>query len=496
MPPAIIDEAITDVLGSTAGALGLDVAMLCQPCPDGSDECLAATHHWLKDVRQSIPDPAAVVAIRAVSQKLDSRDSVWFARPDEIRDTMDRERLTKQGIRAVAIIPLVIDLAGRSQLGALTFGSLTREHEWSRHTIDDLQLLAAIVAQALSRKSHALALEHATRQLELLQARPTSALPRQAVNLGPRRVASVVTDSRAVRRALAQVESVAQTPSTVLLLGETGAGKEVFAQAIHDLSTRRHRPMVRINCAAIPSTLLESELFGRERGAYTGAVTRQIGRFEAADHSTLFLDEVGELSLEMQVKLLRVLQERVIERLGGNGSIKVDVRIVAATNRDLEKAIAAKTFREDLYYRLNVFPIVVPPLRERIEDIPGLVWKFVDELAGPMGKSIRGISTESMRQLQEYSWPGNVRQLRNVIERAIIISDGPILDVLMPEPDAAAPGAPVQTLQGVETAHIYSTLELTRWRVRGKGGAAERLGLKPTTLETRMAKLGITRPKD
>jgi len=251
--------------------------------------------------------------------------------------------------------------------------------------------------------------------------------------------------------------------------------------------------MIRVSCAAIPTTLIESELFGRERGAYTGALTRQIGRFEAADGSTLFLDEIGELPLEVQVKLLRVLQDRVIERLGSTQPIKVNIRIIAASNRNLEKAVQDKSFREDLFYRLNVFPIAVPPLRERVEDIPGLVWQFVEEFAGPFGKHIESVSPESLRELQHYSWPGNVRELRNAIERAVILATGPMLTVHAPLPRSGT-SAPL-TLKDLQTGHIRATLESTSWRVRGPGGAAERLGMRPTTLEGRMVKLGVTRPR-
>src|SRR4030095_14545993 len=242
----------------------------------------------------------------------------------------------------------------------------------------------------------------------------------------------VASDSVAMRQMFAQIEQVAPTPATVLLLGETGAGKDVMAQAVHAMSPRHQRPMIRVSCAAIPTALIESELFGRERGAYTGALSRQIGRFEAANGSTLFLDEIGELPGEVQVKLLRVLQERVIERLGSTQSIKIDVRIIAATNRNLEDAVRDKTVREDLYYRLNVFPIVVPPLRERIEDIPALVWSFIDEFSKSFGKTIGSISKESLPGLQRYPCPGNVRELRNVIERAVILATGRQLVVAAP----------------------------------------------------------------
>ena len=303
-----------------------------------------------------------------------------------------------------------------------------------------------------------------------------------------------VWESPAIRRALQQAEQVAPLPSTVLLLGETGVGKEVLANTIHELSPRRHRPMIRVSCAAIPTTLIESELFGHERGAYTGAVGRQLGRFEAANQSTLFLDEIGELSADVQVKLLRVLQDQVIERLGSTQPVKVDVRIIAATNRDVEKAVAEGRFREDLYYRLNVFPIEIPPLRERVEDVGPLAWQCVREFSKSLGKSIESISVESIQEMERYHWPGNVRELRNVIERAVILAKGPQLTVAMPQPTASRKLQPSLTLRNVQIEHIRATLQSTNWRIRGAGGAAERLGLKPTTLETRMAKLGVTRP--
>ncbi len=304
----------------------------------------------------------------------------------------------------------------------------------------------------------------------------------------------IIGQSEAIRRVLAQVEQVAGTDSTVLLLGETGTGKELFASQIHELSARRARAMVRVNCAAIPATLIESELFGREKGAFTGALTRQVGRFELADGSTIFLDEIGELPLDVQVKLLRVLEQRQIERLGSPKPIRVDTRIVAATHRDLERLIAEGKFREDLFYRLNVFPVQVPPLRERAEDIPLLVWRFVEEFSRTFGKRIDAIPRENMAALQQYGWPGNIRELRNVVERAMIVATGTWLTIAVPAPSAAV-GKRSTRLTDVEKEHIRSVLDSSGWRIRGPAGAAKRLGLPPTTLETRMAKLGLTRPK-
>jgi formate hydrogenlyase transcriptional activator len=304
----------------------------------------------------------------------------------------------------------------------------------------------------------------------------------------------IVGNSHGLRRVLGQVEQVAATDATVLLLGETGTGKELFATQIHELSARHGRAMVRVNCGAIPATLIESELFGREKGAFTGALARQVGRFELADHSTIFLDEIGDLPADVQVKLLRVLEERQIERLGSPRPIRVDTRIIAATHRHLEQRVTEGTFREDLFYRLNVFPIQVPPLRERVEDIPLLVWRFVEEFSRAFGKRIDSIPRENMAALQQYSWPGNIRELRNSIERAMIVVQGTQLTIAVPASTAAAAKHSVK-LTDVEKEHIRRVLDSTGWRIRGTGGAAERLGLQPTTLETRMAKLGLARPK-
>jgi formate hydrogenlyase transcriptional activator len=305
---------------------------------------------------------------------------------------------------------------------------------------------------------------------------------------------AIVGESAALRRVVHQVEQVAATDSTVLLLGETGTGKELFATRIHALGPRRGREMVRVNCSAIPETLIESELFGREKGAYTDALARQAGRFELADRSTIFLDEIGDLPSDVQVKLLRVLEERQIERLGSPKPIHVDVRIVAATHRNLEQQVGNGAFREDLFYRLNVFPILVPPLRQRVEDIPLLVSRFVAEFSRTFGKQIDTIPEESMAALQDYKWPGNIRELRNVVERAMITATSSRLVLTVPRP--ATVTVPRSTkLVDVQREHIRKVLESAGWRIRGMGGAADRLGLRPTTLETRMAKLGLVRPR-
>ena len=299
----------------------------------------------------------------------------------------------------------------------------------------------------------------------------------------------IVGTSQALRKVLSEAERVAATDTPVLLLGETGTGKELLAQTIHELSPRKDRPMVIVNCASLPATLIESELFGREAGAYTGAASAQVGRFVVADGSTLFLDEIGEFPVELQAKLLRVLQDGRFERLGSPETMTVDVRIIAATNRDLEQAVRDGKFRPDLYHRLNVFPIHVPSLRERREDIPPLVWAFVESLGRRMGKVIKSIPRKTMQQLQGYAWPGNVRELSNVIERAIILTSGDTLQVELPSQmqDAAAPR---MTLKESERDQILGVLQRTGWRIRGVGGAAEILDIKPTTLEATNGQAG------
>jgi formate hydrogenlyase transcriptional activator len=307
----------------------------------------------------------------------------------------------------------------------------------------------------------------------------------------------IIGQSSALRRVLNMVEQVASGDSTVLLLGETGTGKELIARAIHNCSSRRAQSFVKLNCAAIPSGLLESELFGHERGAFTGAITQKVGRLELADQGSLFLDEIGDIPLELQPKLLRLLQEREFERLGSNRTKRVDVRVVAATHRDLEGMILEKEFRSDLYYRLNVVPIFLPPLRKRPEDIPLLVQHFVHRFARKLGKTIDMISSDTMEALRRYPWPGNIRELENVIERAVILSPGPVLRIGHHDLSSRIPPGQnsdrSQTLEEVERNHILTTLKETRWILSGPSGAAARLGLNRSTLYFRMKKLGIAR---
>ena len=307
-----------------------------------------------------------------------------------------------------------------------------------------------------------------------------------------RNFGEIVGDSPSFRRVLEQVETVAPTDASVLILGETGTGKELIARAIHDLSGRRERTFVKLNCAAIPTGLLESELFGHEKGAFTGAIMQKAGRFELANKGTLFLDEIGDIPLELQPKLLRALQEHEFERLGGTRTIKVDVRLVAATNRDLAQMIAERQFRTDLYYRLNVFPISVPPLRERADDIPKLVRYFTQKFARRMNKRVETISQETMDALVRYPWPGNVRELENLIERAVILTRGATLQIPLAElRPAATDTTSALTLEDAERDHIRRVLEQSNGVVGGPKGAAAKLGMKRTTLQSKMKKLGM-----
>jgi len=415
-----------------------------------------------------------------------------FASLDEVSSQIDRDSYQALNVRAGVTVPIAVS---GQVVGALGFAMMRSERLWTAETLHTMRVTAAVLGNILARCETDDTLRQTILQIEHSRDRvraETLYLRRESQERTGTGV--IIGQSQAIKNVLEQARQVAATDSTVLLLGETGTGKELIAAHIHEMSARRGRIMVRVNCSAIPSTLMESELFGREKGAFTGALARQIGRFELADHSTIFLDEIGELPPDVQVKLLRVLEERQIERLGSPKGVHVDVRIIAATHRNLEKRIAEGTFRDDLFYRLNVFPIQVPPLKDRVDDIPLLVWRFVDEFSKAFGKRIEGISREDMAVLQRYSWPGNIRELRNVVERAMIVSTGTQLSI--PLPAVAHPaGKRSLKLNDVEREHILSVLDSSGWRIRGAAGAASLLGLKPTTLEARMAKLGLTRPK-
>jgi formate hydrogenlyase transcriptional activator len=375
----------------------------------------------------------------------------------------------------------------------LTFAVMHEERSWPETVVKGFMLIAQVFANALARKQMEEQLEGRLREIENLKQRleQENIYLKEEVKLLVEHK-DIVGQSVAMKKVLALAEQVAGTDATVLLLGETGTGKELLARAIHSMSLRKDRPLVTVNCASLPPTLIESELFGREKGAYTGAMTKMIGRIEIADGSTLFLDEIGELPLDLQSKLLRVLEKGDFERLGSTKPLHVNARIIAATNRDIEQEVKDGRFRQDLFYRLNVFAIVIPPLRERSEDIPLLVRAVVKEFQKRMGKEIESIPKKTMQALQTYSWPGNVRELRNVIEHAMILNKGKTLHVHAPKRAYSETDA-TGTLEDMERRHIVAVLEEAGWRVAGQGGAAEVLGLKRTTLQAKMKKLGIKR---
>jgi formate hydrogenlyase transcriptional activator len=409
------------------------------------------------------------------------------------------ERVKLFGIHSFCFLPLT---TARYRLGTLVFGS-RQDSAYDAADVDFLQQVANQVAVAVENALAFRCIEELKEKLEKEKVYLEEEIRTE------HNFEEIIGESTALRRVLKEVETVAPTEATVLIGGETGTGKELIARAVHHLSPRRDRTFVKLNCAAIPTGLLESELFGHEKGAFTGAITQKVGRFELAHQGTLFLDEVADIPPELQPKLLRVLQEQEFERLGSTRTIRVQVRLVAATNRDLAQLVAKGKFRSDLYYRLNVFPVVLPPLRARREDIPRLVQHFTHKFARRMGRRIESISAEVMDALLEYPWPGNVRELENVLERAVILSAGTVLQMNPAElkptagspvgvgsgdrtPTGEAPSNAAVTLADAEREHILAALRAANWVLGGPSGAATRLAMKRTTLQSKMKKLGIS----
>ncbi len=413
----------------------------------------------------------------------------------------DATSFEKLGLKSFAAVPMII---GNDTLGALTFGATAKEIAWTDQDMADLQVIADLFTNVVARISGRTALDAALSELQ-------SATERlEAENVYLREEISsthsfdeIIGESTALRRCLVKVEQVATTTTTVLIQGETGTGKELIARAIHDRSDRRRRPLVKVNCAALPANLIESELFGHEKGAFTGAVSKKSGRFDLADGGTLFLDEIGDFPLELQGKLLRVLQEGEYQRLGGTETVRVDVRLIAATNRDLQKAVDNAEFRADLFYRINTFPVNVPRLADREGDIPLLARHFARKFATVLGKEVTAISSDMMGRLISYQWPGNVRELEGVIQRALISGEGPVLelpdavdrDIRHDAGDSNEPESSAVGLTAAERNHIERVLQQSRWIIGGSGGAAALLGVPPSTLRSKMKKLGIVRPR-
>jgi formate hydrogenlyase transcriptional activator len=421
-----------------------------------------------------------------VGRAFQSKKPVLLSDLEAKRQTSSEERAFGHGFLSLCSLPLIVR---DKSIGGITVGSLTK----NQYTEADAQFLMEVAKQIAIAVDNMRSYE----EIESLKTRfESETVYLQEEIKTEHNFEEIIGQSAPIRQLLRKIEQVAPTETTVLIQGETGTGKELLARAIHDRSRRKDRPLVKVNCGSIPSGLVESEIFGHEKGAFTGATQRRIGRFELASGGTIFLDEVTELPLDTQVKLLRVLQEGEFERVGSSTTIKVDVRVIAATNRDLKEVVANGTFRSDLFYRLNVFPLAAPSLRDRKGDIPLLINFFLSKFGKKLGKEVRGVSQQAMQNLVNYSWPGNVRELQNVVERGVVLANGPIIQMseAMPRSESPASESAVYTLEQIERNHILRVLNETKWVIHGRKGAAEVLDINPSTLRSRMEKLGIKRP--
>jgi transcriptional regulator with GAF, ATPase, and Fis domain len=496
LPAEQVDSEIMDAERRICELLGLDISAIWQ-WSSGPPGVFVLTHYYSA---QDGPQP---------SMTLSDANFPWFRQlmldgriapisslddmPDEA--AIDRENCRRLGVKSNLCLPLMV---GGAPIGVLGLNTTRAERCWPEPLIKRLQLVSQIFTNALARKRADEQLKKQLVEIEELKQR----LEKENLYLREELreemgFEKIIGSSDELKYVLFRVRQAAPTDATVLILGETGTGKGMVAHAIHGLSGRKDRPMVTVNCAALPANLIESELFGREKGAFTGSYARQAGRFEIADKGTIFLDEIGEMPLELQSKLLRVLQDGEFERLGSAKTVKVDVRVIAATSRDLKEEVGAGKFREDLFYRINVFPVSIPPLRKRTGDIAQLVRHFVDKYARKSGKKIETVPKDAVKALQRYSWPGNVRELEHVIERAVIITEGPVLQIVDYFQPVKAPDAiesSPKDMAAMEREHILRVLRETNWIIGGPRGAASILNLHPSTLRFRIKKLGIRRP--
>jgi len=497
-----VDAEINNALGRIGEATDADLCVFLL-CNDPDESTYKVSHEWNVD---AVDGPVFSGVSLAddypwLVRQLEKKRPLHLANPDDfaLEAKAEFELFERFGIQSMNWEPFE---AAHGRCGYIGLGT-NRAPKWLDFVLPQLGLLGNIVADAIDRQRRDLALEQAFKEIEALKERlaKENETLRQAVDV-LYADDELIGNSHVFRTTMVQAEQVAPTDSTVLLLGETGTGKGLLAHRIHQLSGRSQRPLVTVNCAALPISLIESELFGHEKGAFTGAIVQKVGRFELAHGGTIFLDEVGDLPTELQGKLLRVLQDQEFERLGSSTTRTADVRVIAATNRNLDDLIEQGEFRADLYYRLGVFPVRAPALRERRSDIPLLVWFFISELQHRLGKEFNQVSARSMAALSAYDWPGNVRELKNIIERAMILCQPPLLrmDDWFPGRSESANISILalerngETIEEVERAHIEKVLTACDWRIRGKDGAAEQLGLKRTTLQSRMKKLGIERP--
>jgi len=497
LPVEQIDGTIEDAQREICECLGVDLSALWQ-WTDTKPRILTLTHLFSPPPPLGPERPDGINAEEAfpwVCSKALKGETLVIS-TESMPSEAAQDQASRRGFNVKSSVVIPISAGGGPVIGVLSFDDLQTDRKWLQETVDRLNLIAQVFTNALSRKRSDIELREQLEEITNLKQQ----LEKDNINLRKEIELQhvhedIVGRSQAMQHILGQVEQVAQTDATVLIEGETGTGKELLARTVHRLSDRKNRPMVTVNCASLPPTLVESELFGREKGAYTGALTRMTGRFETADGATIFLDEIGELPLDVQAKLLRVLEQGTFERLGSTQSMQVDVRVIAATNQELSRLAETGGFRKDLYYRLNVFPIHIPPLRERPEDIPPLVWHFVRQFEHKMGRRIDHIPRSDMHELMGYAWPGNARELKNLIERAMIVCNSRTLKVHPPIGNNVEL-LQAQTLEETERRHLLSVLERTGWRLSGPRGAAGILGLKRTTLQSKMKKLGIVRPKN
>jgi transcriptional regulator with GAF, ATPase, and Fis domain len=488
LPADRVESEILGGLRSMGEFLAVDRVTLTEYLPDKGESYVRFSYAQEGPAR--IPPMRVDNLFPWTTRQLIENKVVTLRFPDGFppEATVDRQNAKLGGFKTSINIPIIVDGSVRF---ILTAASLKEDRTWPEDLVPRLRLFGIILSNALFRKRN----DEEIRRLR-------EALEQENISL--REVASlqaeehdIVGRSDALSYVLYRLEQVAPTDATVLLLGETGVGKELFARAIHRTSRRKEKPLLKVDCASLAPSLIESELFGHERGAFTGATATRKGRFEVADGGTVFLDEIGELPMELQPKLLRVLQEGMLERVGSSTPMKVNVRIIAATNRDLEHDIRAGRFRQDLLYRLGTFPLTIPPLRDRRSDIPLLVEHFVRIFSARHSRPVARVTASTMKMLTAYAWPGNVRELENVIERAVIIGRGKTLQLqpLGPRPHGSTAAGGLKTLAEVEKDHILAVLEKTYWRIEGPGGAAKILGLHPDTLRHRMKRLHIKRPK-
>lgn len=490
IPASEVDQEINSAIRQVVEFLGIDQSVFGEFRDDGNS--LQISHGYTAHIWPETPGIILNSIAPNITERLKRGEVVNMSQlPRDIPEgwAEEREYAERVGLKSCVGVSLKI---GGSVLGIIIFESYRKYQNWTEQSIQHIRLLAQIFASALERKQTDIKLRKAFKKIQELSEhlKAENRYLRETIT-SQTSYENIIGKSQVIREVIGKIEQVAATSSTVLLLGETGTGKTMFAQLVHVLSKRKNKTMVKVNCAAVPANLLESEFFGHEKGAFTGAASRKIGRFEIANGSTLFLDEIGEMPLDLQAKLLRVLDDGEFERVGSSHSIKVDVRIVTATNRDLFKMVQEGRFRSDLFYRLNVYPVHIPPLRARSEDIPDMVWAFVRVFSKSMDRNIRNIPEKDMEATVNYHWPGNIRELKNVVENAMISTRGETLHIQPPESHHSF-AYDDMSFENAEKEHIINVLKKTGGRIKGAGGAAEVLMLKPSTLYSKMKKLGIT----